>query len=329
MSAGQVEKKKVLRIGTRGSALAVAQTDLVIQALAEKYTEYRFEKVLLKTKGDRQLDKALLEFGGKAVFVEEFEELLQNGKIDLAVHSAKDMPVELMDGLEIAGVLERGCPQDVLVCTKNGIEKKAKYEKAKALLADRKVCLEEEKRAFSADAGETEAFVIGTGSLRRKAQILQKYPYAVCKGLRGNVNTRLEKLRQGQYDAILLAAAGLERLGLQREKDLYYEYLTVDEMVPAACQAIIAVEAKKGSTAAKMMHSVSDADTWICFRAERKALEYLEADCHEPVGIFSKKIGDMIRMELYSGQNGVHIHQQAEGKIVDRDAVIRKLCGKE
>ncbi len=303
MTEKMIQSDNVLRIGTRGSALAIAQTDMVIQALSKQYADYRFEKVILKTKGDRQLDKALLEFGGKAVFVEEFEELLQSGRIDLAVHSAKDMPVQLMDGLEVSGVLERGCPLDVLVCTKNGIVKKTYKNK-------------------------DEAFVIGTGSLRRRAQILQKYPHTVCKGLRGNVNTRLEKLRRGEYDAIILAAAGLERLGLQQEEDLIYEYLTVEEMVPAACQAIIAVEAKKGSKAAQMMKSVSDSDAWLSFQTERKALEYLGADCHAPVGIFSKKVGERIQIELYSGQNGVSVHQQAEGEIVDRDAILQKLCGK-
>ena len=181
--------KKTVKVGTRGSKLALAQTELVIDALRERFPEIDFQMVTMSTRGDRDTSRALLEFGGKAVFVEEFEEAILKGDIDIAVHSAKDMPMEIMDGLTIAGTLPRACPQDVLIY-KSG-------------------------RTFD----KNDSFVVGTSSLRRQYQIKDMYPNVVCKNLRGNVGTRIQKLADGEYDAIVLAAAGLERLGIIEKTD--------------------------------------------------------------------------------------------------------------
>lgn len=180
-SGGQ---KKTVKVGTRGSKLALAQTELVIKALNERFPQIDFQMVTMSTRGDRDTSRALLEFGGKAVFVEEFEEAILKGDIDIAVHSAKDMPMEIMEGLTISGTLPRACPQDVFIY-KSG-------------------------RSFD----RNDSFVVGTSSLRRQYQIRDMYPNAVCKNLRGNVGTRIQKLEVGEYDAIILAAAGLERLGI-------------------------------------------------------------------------------------------------------------------
>ena len=180
-SGGQ---KKTVKVGTRGSKLALAQTELVIKALKERFPQIDFQMITMSTRGDRDTSRALLEFGGKAVFVEEFEEAILKGDIDIAVHSAKDMPMEIMEGLTISGTLPRACPQDVFIY-KSG-------------------------RSFD----RNDSFVVGTSSLRRQYQIRDMYPNAECKNLRGNVGTRIQKLEDGEYDAIILAAAGLERLGI-------------------------------------------------------------------------------------------------------------------
>ena len=163
-SGGQ---KKTVKVGTRGSMLALAQTELVIKALKERFSQIDFQMITMSTRGDRDTSRALLEFGGKAVFVEEFEEAILKGDIDIAVHSAKDMPMEIMEGLTISGTLPRACPQDVLIY-KSG-------------------------RSFD----RNESFVVGTSSLRRQYQIRDMYRNVVCKNLRGNVGTRTQKLEDG------------------------------------------------------------------------------------------------------------------------------------
>lgn len=246
-----------IKIGTRGSLLALAQTDLFIERLQKKYPEITCEKVIIKTAGDRILNKPLLEFGGKAVFVTEFEDAIREGRIDYAVHSAKDMPMELAEGLTVACVLPREDARDVLI-TKKGIH-----------------------------LAELENAVIGTGSLRRQTQILALYPNAVCKSLRGNVTTRLQKLKSGEYDAIILAAAGLKRLKLLDDGELEYTYLNPEEMVPAGGQAIVAVEGREGEEQ-EFLKAVTDEKAALELRAERLILKRLDAGCHEAVGVFAE-----------------------------------------
>lgn len=246
-----------IRIGTRGSRLAQIQTDMVIEQLKKHYPDVRFEKVIVTTKGDKQKEAAISSFGGKAVFVEEIEEALLDGTIDLAVHSAKDMPNPCKKGLGIAGVLPRACVQDVLIY-----------------------------RADT-DIRSKNTFTVGTGSLRRRSQIKEIYPQAECMELRGNVTTRIQKLRDGLYDAIILAAAGIERLGIEKEPDLVYEYLDVDAMLPAAGQGIIAMEACEGTLPYHMAETISDAETEGCLRAERAVVREMEAGCHEPIGVYA------------------------------------------
>lgn len=246
-----------IRIGTRGSKLAQIQTDMVINQLKKHYPDVQFEKVIVTTKGDKQKEAAISSFGGKAVFVEEIEEALQDGTVDLAVHSAKDMPNPCKKGLGIAGVLPRGCVQDVLIY-----------------------------RAGT-DIRSKDTFTVGTGSLRRRCQIKEIYPQAECVDLRGNVTTRIQKLRDGLYDAIILAAAGIERLGIEKEPDLVYEYLDVDVMLPAAGQGIIAIEACEGTLPYRMAQTISDAETEACLRAERAVVREMEAGCHEPIGVYA------------------------------------------
>lgn len=261
----------IINIGTRGSRLAIRQAELVAGALRRRFPDTVFQLVTMSTRGDREKNRALPEFGGKAVFVEEFEEAIADGRIDMAVHSAKDMPMELMGGLVIGGVLPRACPQDVMIYRADRM-----YEKASGI-------------------------VIGTSSLRRQYQIKELYKSAVCRPLRGNVGTRLDKLRNGEYDAIILAAAGIERLGLDSCDDLTYEYLPLDDMTPAACQGIIAIETKAEGIPHDMALAVSDETSYRQLICEREVLKLVGAGCHEPIGVYSEIEEDDVKLTLYRG----------------------------
>lgn len=300
--------KQTVRIGTRKSELAVKQTCLAADRMKEETPGLEVELVLKQTTGDKILDKPLLEFGGKGVFVSEFEEALQKGEIDFAVHSAKDLPMELAEGLEIVGVPKRADVRDVVVTRMDGIV--------------------EEK------AGRGEAIVVGTSSLRRKIQIealgkkLWGVP-AVCENLRGNVQTRLKKLLEGQYDAIILAAAGLKRLEILAEadretkvqipeKNLCFHYLDWDEMIPAGCQGILAVEGRKGDEVNEAARRICDPDTLLSFQVERRILRLLNAGCHEPIGVCSQiKDGKLTVRGIYQGESGKTVSAFWEGAVCD------------
>lgn len=285
---------KTIKIGTRTSALALKQTELVMQAIKEREKDVTFEVVPMKTKGDKLLQAALIEFGGKGAFVSEFEEALLDGTIDIAVHSAKDMPMELAEGLTLWMVLDRADARDVLVTRK---EEKTKQE---------------------------QQMVIGTSSQRRELQIAQLLP-SQCKLLRGNVPTRIGKLREGIYDGIILAAAGLKRLGMDKEEDLCYRYLTYDEMIPAGGQGIIAVEGRKKDSLRKLLMECSDQKSAIELETERFILEKLQAGCHEPIGVFSEIEGDTIAIRLLLENKGKPYKGKVTGKVSDRFSLAEQL----
>ncbi len=268
-----------LRIGTRGSRLALAQTELFINRVKEFYPDVVCEKVIIRTTGDKILDRPLVDFGGKAVFVSEFEQAISDGTLDCAVHSAKDLPTELAEGLTAACVLPREDARDVLLT-----------------------------RADSADAPH----VIGTGSMRRQAQVREWYPDAVCRSLRGNVPTRIEKLRAGEYDGIILAAAGLKRLGLDRESDLSYRYFTEEEMVPAGGQGIVVIEGRNEELA--FYEKMTDKEAAQALAIERFVLEELQADCHEAVGVYARPCitpeGAGVQLSLMREVDGTVVKRQ-------------------
>lgn len=247
--------KRTIRIGTRKSRLAVVQTNIVIDRIKEYAPELEFEIIPISTVGDEILDKPLIQFGGKGIFVDAFEEALLNRKIDLAVHSAKDMTMQLPEGLGIIGIPKREDPRDVLITRKE-------------------------------EQPSDKRLIIGTSSLRRQFQIEQFYD-CECKSLRGNVPTRLDKLKNGEYDAIILAAAGLKRLGLMEEEEFSYRFFPSEEFVPAAGQGILAIEGRVDDDIADVVRQINDADTVICLKTERRVLELLEAGCHEAIGIYS------------------------------------------
>lgn len=265
-----------IRIGTRKSRLAMVQTELVRDLIQEKFPEMEIELVPMSTRGDKILDRSLTSFGGKGVFTKELEEALLEGTVDLAVHSAKDMPMEFPEGLALGAVLPRANPGDVLV-TRSGI------------------------RARQLPAGS----VIGTSSLRRELQIKQMNPQVRVKLLRGNVQTRLEKLKHGEYDGILLAAAGLERLGLGSPEGLCLEYLDKEQFVPAAGQGILAVETRKGELA-DVMAAIHCDDAAMMLRAEREYLTVLGGGCNAPCGAYCRRAGDRLKMSAMYAADGKH-----------------------
>lgn len=245
-----------IKIGTRKSKLALAQTNMVVNEIKKYFPSINIEVVHFTTKGDKVLNKPLINIGGKGVFVTEIEDALLNKEIDLAVHSAKDLPLQLQDNLTISAVLKRGNYRDTLVTVKG---KEIDFSK------------------------ET---VIGTGSNRRKLAFKNLYPNATFKNIRGNVDTRLNKLYNGEYDGIILAMAGLERLDLLSDSRFTFTPFDYKEFVPAPCQGIIAIESRNNDLT-EILSKINHKDTFYSFQTERHILNILNADCGMPLGAYS------------------------------------------
>ncbi|MGN0502119.1 MAG: hydroxymethylbilane synthase [Ruminococcus sp.] len=257
-----------IKIGTRKSKLALAQTQMVADRISESFPETEIQIINISTTGDKILNKPLAAIGGKGVFVSEIENALINGDIDIAVHSAKDLPLCLANGLEISGVLKRGNYRDVLV-TKSGVSLDNQSD-----------------------------FVVGTGSLRRRLNFKKLYPNATFKDIRGNVDTRLNKLENGEYDGIILAAAGLERLGFDSDKRFSLTYFDYKDFLPAPCQGIIAVESRKNDFVTPLIKDINDINTFYSFETERYILKLLNADCGMPLGVYSFVSGNEITISI-------------------------------
>ena len=249
-----------LRIGTRGSRLARTQTDLVCRALAAAHPELAapdaLEPVVIRTTGDRITDRPLAEFGGKGLFCKELEAALLERRIDLAVHSIKDLPTWLPEGLVLGAVLEREDPRDVLLA-----------------------------RAPAPIAALPEGALIGTASVRRKAQLLAQRPDLRVVSIRGNVETRLRKLAAGEVDATLLALAGLRRLGIDHAGVV----LGPEQMLPAVGQGAIGIECRADDRASlALLAAIDHAASSACVRAERALLGALDGSCHTPIAGYAE-----------------------------------------
>ena len=245
-----------IKIGTRKSKLALAQTTMVVNEIKKYFPSINIEVVHFTTKGDKVLNKPLINIGGKGVFVTEIEDALINKEIDLAVHSAKDLPLKLQDNLTISAVLKRGNYRDTLVTVKG------------------------KEIDFSRE------IIIGTGSNRRKLAFKNLYPNATFKDIRGNVDTRLNKLYNGEYDGIILAMAGLERLDLLSDSRFTFTPFDYKEFVPAPCQGIIAIESRNNDLT-EILSKINHKDTFYSFQTERHILNILNADCGMPLGAYS------------------------------------------
>lgn len=300
-----------IRIGTRGSKLALKQAALVQEALLRFDSGAETEIVVLHTKGDRITDRPLAEIGDKGIFVSEFEQALLEGKIDVAVHSAKDLPMKLADGLAISAVLARGDVRDVLVVPKGGRMPVPIREDAAEGETGAENTVDSRKQRAGQEGIKPEAlrdvFIIGSGSRRRQAQARSLWSDIVCEDIRGNVDTRLRKLKDGsgiKYDGIILAKAGLDRLEIERRHGGEFTFypLAPEAFLPAACQGIIAVEALQDCAISALCGKITDRQTELCFLVEREALAWLAADCSEAAAAWCRQEGEELVLDvMYAG----------------------------
>ena len=291
---------KPLRIGTRGSPLALAQAEEVQARLAEAHPDLAeaggTEIVVITTTGDRDRTRPLSEIGGKGLFTKEIEEALIAGEIDLAVHSMKDVPTWLPDGLFISTVLPREDARDALFST-----------------------------AGDSLAALPSGAVVGTVSLRRQAQILAARPDLKVVPIRGNVDTRLRKLAEGQVDATLLAVAGLRRLG---QAERITAALEPEEMLPAVAQGAIGLEARATDAATlERLAPLNHADSAIRVRAERACLEVLDGSCRTPIAAYAEFEADRLRLRtLVAAPDGSQVFSaEADCAPADGEGLGRAL----
>ena len=265
---------KTIRIGTRESKLAVIQSEIVADYLRSIGREY--ELIKMKTTGDKILDKTLDKIGGKGLFVKELDHALLDGRSDISVHSLKDMPMELPEELPIIAVSEREDPRDVLVLPEGAAE--IDFSKP-----------------------------IGSSSFRRRIQIEKLYPQARVESVRGNVQTRLKKLDEGQYGALVLAAAGLIRLGLENRIHKYFE---PSEILPAAGQGVLAVQGRKDEDYS-WAFGFNDVNTEREVRAERAFVKWLDGGCTSPIAAFAVCGEDQLTIEgLYYDEASGKWHRE-------------------
>lgn len=283
-----------LKVGTRKSLLSRRQTDLAIEALQKAHPALDVEIVPFQTRGDTILDKPLWQLSnkGKGVFASEFEEMILRGEIDIAIHSGKDLPIFLAEGLDIIGVLKRDDPRDVLVMPKGRTPEECK--------------------------------IIGTGSLRREQCAAQVFPWAECRLIRGNIHTRLKKLTDGCYDAIILAKAGLDRMGITEADGYTFRILSAEEFLPAACQGIVVAEGRTKSELADFVGKMTDEETRYLFETEREVLMQLNADCSEPVAAFAELEGDQIRLRAMYGA----VYAEGTAPVADRLKLAADVVGR-
>ncbi|MDQ4102039.1 MAG: hydroxymethylbilane synthase [Thermoproteota archaeon] len=270
---------KTVRVGTRGSRLALAQTEVALTALRKVHPQIRFEVIAISTKGD--IDKRpLFSLDEKGIFEKEVNEAVKQGKVDFAVHSLKDIPSDLSDDLSVASIPKRASPNDVLV-TDNG-------QKLKDLAP---------------------GSVVGTSSLRRAVQLIKIRPDLNVKPIRGNVETRVKKVINGEYDATVLAEAGLSRLGM---KDVIVQRFSIRDFVPAPGQGAIAIVCRRAhTTLADLLRQIEDRQSRSAVLAERALMRTVEGGCRFPLGAVAVTNNDKITLYASAfsadGKQSIHI----------------------
>lgn len=281
--------KEILRIATRQSPLALWQANFVKAELEKYHPNLTVELVTMVTKGDVILDTPLAKIGGKGLFVKELELALLEERADIAVHSMKDVPMNFPEGLGLAVICEREDPRDAFVSNR-----------------------------YASLAELPEGAIVGTSSLRRQCQLMAAYPHLTVKSLRGNVGTRLSKLDNGEYDAIILASAGLIRLGMpERIKS----FISVEDSLPAAGQGAVGIETRVNDTRvlnylAKLNHN----PTACCVMAERAMNTRLQGGCQVPIGGFATLNGEELELNALVGSLDGSTIIRASGKAHQRDA---------
>ncbi len=287
------ETKSVIRVGSRASRLAVIQSEIIMRQIEEVCPGVKTELITMKTTGDRILDRTLDQIGGKGLFVKELDEALRAGEVDLTVHSLKDLPGVIPEDLPLSAFSHREDPRDALVLP----------------------------------AGQTEidmSLPVGTSSLRRSLQIKELIPGITTAPVRGNVETRLRKLDEGQYSALIMAAAGLKRLGLE---DRISRYFSPEEMIPAACQGVLGIQTRAGELAL-VTGRINDADAGRCALAERAYVRAIGADCGSPDTAFAQISGDQIDIMAlrYDAEKQMIIRDSISGPAADAEALGRELA---
>ncbi|PLX45602.1 MAG: hydroxymethylbilane synthase [Deltaproteobacteria bacterium] len=274
--------KNTLKIATRKSQLALWQANWVKDQLEALHPGLKVELVKIVTKGDKILDVPLAKVGGKGLFVKEIEDALLDGRADIAVHSMKDVPTDFPEGLYLSVILKREDPRDAWFS--------AKGETLETIPAGSKV---------------------GTSSLRRKVQLKARRPDINFDDLRGNVDTRLRKLEEGQYDAIVLAAAGVKRLGMA---DKVTDYIDSDDVLPAVGQGAVGIECRiEDPETNALIAPLKDEVTWTQVIAERAFLGRLEGGCQVPIACYAEVEGDDIRLRGLVGSLDGETILTAEG----------------
>ena len=270
---------RTIRVGSRESRLAVIQSELVMEAIRASHPDIALELVTMKTTGDKILDRTLDKIGGKGLFVKELDAALLEGRADLTVHSCKDLPMDIDPQIPLAGFTRREDPRDVLVLPEGVTE------------------LDERKP-------------IGCASARRAVQLRELFPGMEVAPVRGNVLTRLRKLDEGQFSALVLAAAGLKRLGLEHRITRYF---TVEEMIPAAGQGILALQSRAGEDLSYLSQVVDEEGT-LCAMAERAFVRRLDGGCSSPIAAHAQIVGDEIWMTgLYVDEAGNTFRRRVTG----------------
>jgi hydroxymethylbilane synthase len=288
---------KTLRIATRKSPLAVWQAEHVARKLAELHPGIHIELELMVTRGDKILDSPLSKVGGKGLFVKELEQGIMDGKADIAVHSMKDVPMELPEGLHLAVIMEREDPRDAFVSNK--------YTDLEAL----------PKGAH-----------VGTSSLRRSTQLRERFPHLEILDLRGNVNTRLKKLDDGNYDAIILAAAGLKRLGFDER---ITTVLSPEESLPAMGQGAIGIECRQGdSDIEALIGPLNHTETALCVSAERAMNNRLNGGCQVPIAGYAELHEGLLNLRgLVGSPDGKRVVRvELEASALDAESLGRKAA---
>ncbi|WP_088033158.1 hydroxymethylbilane synthase [Evansella clarkii] len=291
-------------VGSRKSNLAMTQTKWVIERLKSLGLDYEFEIKEIVTKGDKILDVTLSKVGGKGLFVKEIEQAMYDKEIDIAVHSMKDMPAVIAEGLTIGAVPERVDPRDAFISNSG-------------------------KKLMDLPAGS----VVGTSSLRRSAQVLAQRPDLEIKWIRGNIETRLRKCREEGYDAIILAAAGLERVGW--DKSIVSEYLEPELCLPAVGQGALGIECREDDKEVlELLGKINDATTELTVAAERSFLHTVEGGCQVPIGgyatmedgrisltaLVASPDGKQVFKETVKGEDPVALGKQAANKMLGEGA---------
>lgn len=281
--------KEILRIATRQSPLALWQANFVKAELEKYHPNLTVELVTMVTKGDVILDTPLAKIGGKGLFVKELELALLEERADIAVHSMKDVPMSFPEGLGLAVICEREDPRDAFVSNR-----------------------------YASLAELPEGAIVGTSSLRRQCQLMAAYPHLTVKSLRGNVGTRLSKLDNGEYDAIILASAGLIRLGMPERIE---SFISVEDSLPAAGQGAVGIETRVNDTRvlnylAKLNHN----PTACCVMAERAMNTRLQGGCQVPIGGFATLNGEELELNALVGSLDGSTIIRASGKAHQRDA---------